>query len=114
MDSSGCYSVEAISPNGCSYQDRINVDVCGEKKESQGVKWYFGQNAGLDFSGGGAPKPITDGNLSTIEGSSSIANTKGILLFYTDGIIIYDKDGKPLKSQVPGDTNTVQTAAGRE
>jgi gliding motility-associated-like protein len=108
VDSSGCYSVEAISPNGCSYQDRINVDVCGEKKESQGVKWYFGQKAGLDFGGGGNPRPITDGNLSTIEGSSSIANTKGILLFYTDGITIYEKDGKPMKSLVPGDTNTVQ------
>ncbi|GAB4026271.1 PKD domain-containing protein [Spirosoma koreense] len=108
VDSSGCYSVEAISPNGCSYQDRINVDVCGEQKESQGVKWYFGQNAGLDFSGGGTPKPITDGKLSTIEGSSSIANTKGILLFYTDGISIFDKDGKIMKSLVPGDTNKVQ------
>ena len=107
VDSSGCYSVEAISPNGCSYQNRINVDVCGEKKESQGVKWYFGQNAGLDFSGGGTPKPITDGKLTTIEGSSSIANTKGILLFYTDGVTIYDKDGKPLKSLVPGDTAAV-------
>lgn len=112
VDSSGCYSVEAIDPNGCSYQDRINVDVCGEKKESQGVKWYFGQNAGLDFSGGGTPKPITDGNLNTIEGSSSIANTKGILLFYTDGITIFDKDGKPLKSLVPGDTSTVQKPLG--
>ncbi|GAB3945073.1 T9SS C-terminal target domain-containing protein [Spirosoma harenae] len=108
VDSSGCYSVEAISPNGCSYQNRINVDVCGEQKESQGVKWYFGQNAGLDFSGGGTPKPLTDGSLSTIEGSSSIANTKGVLLFYTNGIIIYGKDGKPLKSLIPGDTTTNQ------
>ena len=112
VDTSGCYSVEAISPNGCSYQNRINVDVCGEKKESQGVKWYFGQGAGLDFSGGGTPKPITDGSLSTIEGSSSIANTKGQLLFYSDGIIIYGKDGKPLKSLVPGDTNKVQIPLG--
>ena len=112
VDSSGCYSVEAISPNGCSYQDRINVDVCGEKKESQGVKWYFGQNAGLDFSGGGSPKPITDAKLNTIEGSSSIANTKGILLFYTDGITIYDKEGNPLKSLVPGDTGQVQKPLG--
>ncbi len=109
VDSSGCYSVEATSPNGCSYQDRINVDVCGEKKESQGVKWYFGQNAGLDFSGGGTPKPITDGKLSTIEGSSSIANTKGILLFYTDGTTIYDKDGKPLKSLDPRDSAATAT-----
>ena len=109
VDSSGCYSVEAIDVNGCAYQDRINVDVCGEKKESQGVKWYFGQNAGLDFSGGGTPKPITDGNLSTIEGSSSIANSKGILLFYTDGITIFDKDGKPLKSLDPRDSAATAT-----
>lgn len=109
VDSSGCYSVEATDPaTGCSYQNRINVDVCGEQKQSQGVKWYFGANAGLDFSGGGAPKPITDGKLNTIEGSSSIANTKGVLLFYTDGITIYAKDGKPMKSLVPGDTNAVQ------
>ncbi|MDB5242795.1 MAG: hypothetical protein JWP57_3420 [Spirosoma sp.] len=109
VDSSGCYSVEAIDPNGCSYQDRINVDVCGEQKQSQGVKWYFGQNAGLDFSGGGTPKPITDANLSTIEGSSSIANTKGVLLFYTDGITIFDKDGKPLKSLDPRDSAATAT-----
>ncbi|GAB3500719.1 hypothetical protein GCM10027341_26450 [Spirosoma knui] len=109
VDSSGCYSVEAIGPNGCSYQDRINVDVCGEKKESQGVKWYFGANAGLDFSGGGTPKPIDDAKLNTIEGSSSIANSKGILLFYTDGIIIYDKDGKPLKSLDPRDSAATAT-----
>jgi len=110
VDSSGCYSVEAISPNGCSYQDRINVSVCGEKSESQGVKWYFGQNAGLDFGGGGSPKPITDGTLNTIEGSSSIANTKGQLLFYTDGITIYGKDGKPLKSLDPRDSAATATA----
>ncbi|WP_199736727.1 PKD domain-containing protein [Fibrisoma montanum] len=108
VDSSGCYSVEAIDPTtGCSYQDRINVDVCGEQKQSQGVKWYFGNNAGLDFSGGGTPSPIDDGKLSTIEGSSSIANTKGELLFYTDGITIYDADGKPMRSLVPGDTAQV-------
>ncbi len=104
VDTSGCYSVEAIDVNGCAYQNRINVDVCGEKKESQGVKWFFGQNAGLDFSGGGSPKPITDGNLNTIEGSSSIADTKGKLLFYTDGVTIFDKDGKPLKSLDPRDS----------
>lgn len=109
VDSSGCYSVEAIDVNGCSYQNRINVDVCGEKKESQGVKWFFGQNAGLDFSGGGTPKPITDGTLNTIEGSSSIANTKGVLLFYTDGVTIFDKNGKPLKSLDPRDSAATAT-----
>ncbi|MBD2705397.1 gliding motility-associated C-terminal domain-containing protein [Spirosoma sp. BT702] len=112
VDSSGCYSVEVINSVGCSYQDRVNVDICGQQKDAQGVKWYFGQNAGLDFSGGGSPKPITDGKLNTIEGSSSIADTKGKLLFYSDGITIYDKDGKPMKSLVPGDTTTTQIPLG--
>lgn len=108
VDSSGCYSVEVTDPNtGCSYQDRINVDVCGEKKQSQGSKWYFGNNAGLEFKDGSSPTPLTDGKLSTIEGSSSIANTKGQLLFYTDGTIIYDKDGNPMKSIIGHDTTAV-------
>ena len=101
VDSSGCYSVEAINAAGCSYQDRINVDVCGEKKGSQGAKWYFGSGAGLEFNNG-APKPLDDGKLNTLEGSSSIANSKGVLLFYSDGITIYDKDGKPMKLNLPG------------
>ncbi|MBC8153766.1 MAG: gliding motility-associated C-terminal domain-containing protein, partial [Bacteroidetes bacterium] len=102
VDSSGCYSVEVTNSQGCTYQDRINVDVCGEQKESQGVKWYFGSGAGLDFQGGGSPQPLDDGKLNTIEGSSSIANTKGQLLFYSDGITIYDKDGTPMKVNIPG------------
>lgn len=46
--------------------------------------WYFGANAGLDFTSG---KPIEDlnGQLVTSEGCSSISDSKGNLLFYTDG-----------------------------
>lgn len=102
VDSSGCYSVEVTNAFGCTYQDRINVDVCGEKKQSQGVKWYFGSGAGLSFENGGSPTALDDGKLNTIEGSSSIANTKGQLLFYSDGITIYDKDGKPMHLDLPG------------
>ncbi|GAA4456492.1 T9SS C-terminal target domain-containing protein [Nibrella saemangeumensis] len=100
VDSSGCYSVEVRDPEtGCTTQDRINVDVCGEQKQAQGVKWYFGGNAGLDFGSGGAT-PIEDAKLNTIEGSSSIANTKGELLFYSDGLTIFDKNGDRMPSVV--------------
>ncbi|GAA4410788.1 hypothetical protein GCM10023187_35810 [Nibrella viscosa] len=98
VDSSGCYSVEVRDPEtGCTTQDRINVDVCGEQKQAQGVKWYFGSNAGLDFSGGGA-SPIDDAKLNTIEGSSAISNTKGELLFYSDGITVFDRNGDRMPS----------------
>ena len=92
VDSSGCYSVEVILPNGCKIQDRVNVKICMEPSAQEGTKWFFGGNAGLDFSNN-PPTPITDGKVNTPEGTSSIANSKGQLLFYSDGIKIWNKDG---------------------
>ena len=92
VDSSGCYSVEVIMPNGCKLQDRVNVKICMEPANQEGAKWFFGGNAGLDFSNS-PPSPITDGKVNTPEGTSSIANSKGVLLFYSDGTTIWDKDG---------------------
>ncbi len=92
VDSSGCYSVEVILPNGCKLQNRINVKICMEPAAQEGSKWFFGGNAGLDFSNS-PPTPITDGKINTPEGTSSIANSKGQLLFYSDGIKVWDKDG---------------------
>lgn len=89
---SGCYSVEATNVFGCSYEDKIEVKVCPDQPQQQGAKWYFGNNAGIEFQGGSA-SPLTDGKLNTIEGSSSINDAKGNVLFYTDGVKIYDKDG---------------------
>ncbi|MBO0937851.1 gliding motility-associated C-terminal domain-containing protein [Fibrella sp. HMF5335] len=103
VDSSGCYSVEVSYKDGCSTQDRIYVDVCGEQPQKQGVKWFFGGNAGLDFQGG-SPKALDNGKLNTIEGTSSIADTKGKLLFYTDGISVYDRNGNKMPSLIPNDT----------
>ena len=91
VDSSGCYSVEVII-NGCKIQNRINVKICMEPQAQEGSKWYFGGNAGLDFSNT-PPSPLTDGKLNTPEGTSSIANSKGQLLFYSDGIKVWNKNG---------------------
>lgn len=52
--------------------------------------WYFGSHAGLDFNSG-SPVPLTDGAISTTEGCASIASSAGNLLFYTDGITVWNK-----------------------
>jgi gliding motility-associated-like protein len=53
--------------------------------------WYFGQNAGLRFNAGnGTVTAITDGQLSTLEGCTSISDTNGNLLFYSDGRTIWN------------------------
>ncbi|RCS27223.1 hypothetical protein DUT90_08970 [Polaribacter sp. WD7] len=53
--------------------------------------WYFGENAGLDFSSG-APVALTNGELNTQEGCSTISDKDGNLLFYSDGIILYNSN----------------------
>lgn len=53
--------------------------------------WYFGYQAGLDFSNG-APVAIEDGAIYTIEGCTTICNDKGDLLFYASGNDVYNKN----------------------
>ena len=104
-----------ILPNGCKIQDRVNVKICLEPSQQQGAKWFFGANAGLDFANG-TPTAITDGKLQTPEGTSSIANSKGELLFYTDGIKVFDRDGKEMQcladscKPLKGSANSTQSA----
>ncbi|MBB4118258.1 gliding motility-associated-like protein [Mesonia hippocampi] len=57
--------------------------------QMQTAHWYFGDHAGLDFSSG-TPVIDTNGQIATIEGSSSISDEQGNLLFYTDGRRVYD------------------------
>lgn len=46
--------------------------------------WYFGDNSGIDFNYGQFSL-LNDGNMSTPAGCSSISNSNGELLFYTNG-----------------------------
>lgn len=52
--------------------------------------WYFGNGAGLDFSTGNA-RPLFDGKIFTLEGCASACDEKGKLLFYTDGITVWNR-----------------------
>ena len=51
--------------------------------------WYFGQEAGLDFNKTPV-QAITNSKMFAKGGSSSICNSKGRLLFYSDGYTVYD------------------------
>jgi gliding motility-associated-like protein len=52
--------------------------------------WYFGNYLGIDFNSGTAV-PLNDGQLATIEGVATISDANGSLLFYTDGIKVWNK-----------------------
>src|SRR5260221_2440511 len=58
-------------------------------------KWYFGVLAALDFTGG-SPVSITPSSINTNEGCSSISDTLGNLLFYTDGVTVWNRNHSPM------------------
>ncbi|MDT0559527.1 T9SS type B sorting domain-containing protein [Ichthyenterobacterium sp. W332] len=69
--------------------------LCGLATFSQNEAsfWYFGQNAGLQFDvASGSVTALTNGQLDTLEGCTSISDTNGNLLFYSDGITIWNQN----------------------
>ena len=59
--------------------------------QKEANNWYFGDYAGMNF-GFGLPIAVTNGQLTTWEGCSSISTSTGALLFYTDGSLVWNKN----------------------
>jgi len=55
----------------------------------EAAHWFFGEHAGLDFTGG-APILEYGSQIDTEEGCSSISNACGDLILYTDGITVWN------------------------
>ena len=74
-------------------------------------QWYFGNHGGLDFRSG---IPVTvNGALVTSEGCASICDpTSGELLFYTNGVFVWNREGNimPNGSQLYGNVTSTQSA----
>lgn len=66
----------------------LNVTLVVSQKES--ANWYFGEFAGLSFNTNN-PLPLLDGKLITSEGCATISDPNGNLLFYTDGVTVWDR-----------------------
>jgi len=78
--------------------------------QSEANIWYFGKNAGLDFSTE-KPTQLTDSRLNTIEGCATISDKKGNLLFYTDGITVWNKNHQLMQNgdSLKGDPSSTQS-----
>ena len=59
--------------------------------QRQATVWYFGNEAGLDFSSG-APISLSNGNMIAEAGCSSICNKQGALQFYTNGMQVMNRN----------------------
>jgi len=73
--------------------------------------WYFGYEAGVDFSTGTA-QPDMNGKLTSIEGCSAISDVNGNLLFYSNGETVWDRSHTvmPYGSGLHGDQSSTQSS----
>lgn len=73
--------------------------------------WYFGNNAGIDFSSGN-PEPLINGQLKNYEGCAVISDSVGNLLFYTNGITVWNKQHLIMQNGdgLFGDSSSTQSA----
>ncbi|MGB6268451.1 MAG: hypothetical protein WBF67_05515, partial [Olleya sp.] len=61
--------------------------------QNEAANWYFGDNAGINFdTNTNVVTALTNGQLATDEGCTSISDGNGDLLFYTDGITVYNQN----------------------
>lgn len=59
--------------------------------QSETNNWFFTSRNGLNFSSGN-PVNIAGGQIIVMEGASSVSDKNGQLLFYTDGITVWNKN----------------------
>jgi hypothetical protein len=73
--------------------------------------WYFGDSCGIDFNSGN-PMVINNSSMFMPEGSASIADSLGNLLFYTNGTTVWNKPHTVMDNgdSLMGTSTSTQTA----
>ena len=81
-----------------------SLSVYGQKESAI---WYFGKHAGLDFREH-FPLPLTDGQTNSPEGVASVSDSLGNLLFYSDGMTIWNRYHGIMASGLSADSASTQ------
>lgn len=84
-----------------------NVAYC----QNENNVWVFGKYASINFIGG-TPVIVNNSQMSSEEGSSSISDSLGNLLFYSNGEKVWDKNNNilPNGNNLLGSQSTTQAA----
>lgn len=79
--------------------------------QGEGQNWYFGNEAGLNFSTN-PPTAMLNGQINQWEGVSSISDPQGNLLFYTNGMTVWNANHNIMQNGTGllGDWSSTQSA----
>lgn len=107
-DSAGYYYVVVTDASGCSAYAGVNVREY--RLEDQIFnKWYFGDNAGIDFSAT-PPQALDESAMTAPEGCAIVCDRNGQQIMYTDGSTVFDKKHNVIATSVGGSTSSTQSA----
>jgi PKD repeat protein len=87
------------------------LPVSSVNAQKETWKWYFGYTAAMDFVTA-PPMVLNDCAMFQFEGSSSISDSAGNLLFYTDGMTVWNKNHNVMSNGTGllGDFSSTQAA----
>lgn len=80
--------------------------------QKQTYNWYFGKKVGLNFNQN-PPQVLYNGGVNAVEGTASISDANGQLLFYTNGINVVNREhntmlnGQAIQGDLSSTNNTV-------
>jgi large repetitive protein len=117
LDKPGLYWVLVRDPMNpeCTAYASIRINVWDIQDPKNNI-WYFGDGAGLDFNidpddpDGPLPRPIERPHPSQIPaGVTTISDAGGEVLFYSDGMTVWDANGVELATEIGGDNQASQS-----
>ncbi|MCU1267742.1 MAG: hypothetical protein JWM21_4060 [Acidobacteria bacterium] len=74
----------------------LAMPFCTVNAQNAAKNWLFGRGARVDFNTTVPTTTAVTTTINTIEGSSAISDSSGNLLFYTDGITVWDKSNNQM------------------
>lgn len=81
------------------------------KAQNETIYWYFGNRAALNFDKGNL-EVLGNSAMDAPAGSASIANENGLLMFYSDGNTVWNRNHEIMENgnNLAGDPNNFQSA----
>jgi hypothetical protein len=75
--------------------------------QKEANNWYFGERAGISFNNG-TPMFLLNSSMNHNNGCATISDSDGNLLFYTNGMTVWNKNHQPM----PNGTGLLGSSSG--
>lgn len=103
-----------VESNGCQAYASVNIREFDTEDRRANI-WYFGNGAGVDFNPvfnepPDAPQPTPAHAMTAPEGTATISDDNGQVIFYTDGVSVWDRNNTQVATNIGGSQSATQSS----